>query len=104
VRVAHAVILDFNATLAEDEALLLGIYEERLREHGLAFEPGDYPRYAGLPDQAMFGRLFEADGRAAGMRCIAVRGSAYDEASGMAEVVVDRLTVELARTLVGTAP
>ena len=42
--------------------------------------------------------------RAAGMRCIALRGSAYDEASGMAEFVVDRLTVELARALVGTAP
>ena len=226
MRVARAVILDFNGTLAEDEALLLGIYEELLREHGLAFKPKQYPLYAGLPDHAMFGRLFEADGRslkaatadrllrerlaryksavskshpvadetaafvralaaqvpvgiasgafreeiehvlelaglaelvsvivsiddvtsgkpdpecflaalahinrdrheaiapehtvvvedatdgaraavAAGMRCVAIRGRNYDEASGAAELVVDRLTVELARRLVGTAP
>jgi beta-phosphoglucomutase-like phosphatase (HAD superfamily) len=223
---AHAVILDFNGTLAEDEALLVGIYEELLREHGVDFDAEEYPRYAGLPDHAMLGRLFEAHGRpleadtvgrllrdrigryrsavaadhpvadetgafvrvlaarvpvgiasgafreeiehvlelaglaelfsvvvsidevragkpdpesftaalahinrgrpepiapehtvvfedatdgalaarAAGMRPIALRGRAYDENSGVAELVVDRLTVELARTLVGAGP
>jgi beta-phosphoglucomutase-like phosphatase (HAD superfamily) len=39
--------------------------------------------------------------RAAGMRCVALRGSAYDEDSGEAELVVDRLTVELAHRIVG---
>jgi HAD superfamily hydrolase (TIGR01509 family) len=226
MRAARAVILDFNGTLAEDEALLVGIYEELLREHGLAFDAGEYHRYAGLPDHVMFGRLFEDHGRsleaatrdrllrervgryrsavsddhpvadetaafvralaaeipvgiasgafreeiehvlelaglaelvsvivsidevragkpdpesftaalarlnrdrreavapeqtvvfedatdgalaarAAGMRCIALRGRAYDEDSGVAELVVDRLTAELARTLVGAGP
>jgi beta-phosphoglucomutase-like phosphatase (HAD superfamily) len=226
MRAARAVILDFNGTLAEDEALLLGIYEELLREHGLEYERGEYPRYAGLPDRAMFGPLFEADGRAleattadrllrervaryrsavsdghpvadetvafvravaarvpvgiasgafreeiehvlelaglaelvsvivsidevragkpdpesftaalahinrdrseaiapehtlvvedatdgaraaaaAGMGCVAIRGRAYDEDSGVAELVVDRLTAELARTLLRTVP
>jgi beta-phosphoglucomutase-like phosphatase (HAD superfamily) len=42
--------------------------------------------------------------RAAGMRCVALRGPAYDEESGAAELVVDRLTVELASRLVGSAP
>jgi HAD superfamily hydrolase (TIGR01509 family) len=222
MRPAAAVILDFNGTLAEDEALLVGIYEELLREHGVAFDAEKYSRYAGLPDQVMFGRLFEAHGRplaadtsarllrerieryrsavsdehpvadetaafvhalaarvpvgiasgafreevehvlelaglaefvsvivsidevragkpdpesftaalahmnrgrpeaiapkdivvfedatdgalaarAAGMRCIAIRGRAYDENSGVAELVVDRLTVDLAHRLV----
>jgi beta-phosphoglucomutase len=226
MRAAHAVILDFNGTLAEDEALLLEIYEELLREHGVAFEPREYQRYAGLPDHAMFGLLFEADGRpleattaarlvrervaryksavsdghpvtydavafvraaaaqvpvgiasgafreeiehvlqlagldelvsvivsidevgsgkpdpesftaalahinrdrsgsiaprhtlvvedatdgaraavAAGMRCVAIRGEAYDESSGVAELVVDGLTADLARTLLRAAP
>jgi beta-phosphoglucomutase-like phosphatase (HAD superfamily) len=221
MRAARAVILDFNGTLAEDEAVLIGIYEELLWEHGVAFDGGDYARYAGLPDKAMFGHLFEARGqplesatadrllrerveryrsavsddhpvaedtvafvrtvaawvpvgiasgafreeiehvlelaelaehvsvivsidevragkpdpesftaalakinrdrpqsiaaedtiviedatdgvraaRAAGMRCVALRGRAYDEDSGLAELVVDRLTAELARTL-----
>jgi HAD superfamily hydrolase (TIGR01509 family) len=63
MRPAGAVILDFNGTLAEDETLLIGIYEELLREHGVAFEAGHYPRYAGLPDQVMFEHLFEAHGR-----------------------------------------
>jgi HAD superfamily hydrolase (TIGR01509 family) len=226
MRPARAVILDFNGTLADDEALLIGIYEELLREHGLAFEAGEYPRYAGLPDQAMFARLFHDSGRpleaatkdrllrdrvgryrsavsdghpvadetaafvralaaqvpvgiasgafreeiehvlelaglaelvavivsidevragkpdpesfiaalehinrdrhqaiepeqtvvvedstdgaraarAAGMRCVALRGLAYDADSGFAELVVDRLTVELADTLLGPGP
>lgn len=221
MRPARAVILDFNGTLADDEALLIGIYEDLLSEHGVAFEAGQYPRYAGLPDHAMFEHLFESRGRqleeatmdrllrervgrylsavsdehpvadhtiafiralashvpvgiasgafreeiehvleaaglaqlisvivaideveagkpnpesftaalahinrdrsepiaprdtvvfedstdgaqaarAAGMRCIAIRGSAYDEQSGAAELVVDQLTVELARRL-----
>ena len=60
MRAARAVILDFNGTLAEDEAVLIGIYEELLWEHGVAFDGGDYARYAGLPDKAMFGHLFEA--------------------------------------------
>jgi HAD superfamily hydrolase (TIGR01509 family) len=223
MRSARAVILDFNGTLAEDEALLIGIYEDLLREHGVGFEASHYSRYAGLPDRAIFERLFEAHGRplepttvesllrarvgrylsavseehpvadhtiafintlaahvpvgvasgafreeiehvleaaglsrlvsvivaideveagkpdpesfaaalahinrgrstliapadtvvfedttdgaraarAAGMRCVAVRGSAYDEESAMAELVVDRLTVELAHRVVG---
>jgi beta-phosphoglucomutase-like phosphatase (HAD superfamily) len=63
MRPARAVILDFNGTIAEDEALLIGIYEELLGEHGVAFEAGHYPRYAGLPDHAMFEHLFEAQGR-----------------------------------------
>ena len=41
--------------------------------------------------------------RAAGMRCVALRGPAYDEGSGVAELVVDRLTAELACCLVGSA-
>jgi beta-phosphoglucomutase-like phosphatase (HAD superfamily) len=226
MRAARAVILDFNGTLAEDEALLIGIYEELLREHGLAFDAGEYPRYAGLPDKAMFARLFQAHGRplgaattdrllrdrvgryrsavsdghpvadetvafvrvvaaqvpvgiasgafreeiehvlelagltelvsvivsidevragkpdpesftaalahinrdrrdaiapehtvvvedatdgaraarAAGMRCVAIRGRSYDEDSGVAELVVDRLTAELAHTLLRPGP
>ncbi len=60
---AHAVILDFNGTLAEDEAVLIGIYEELLWEHGVAFDPAEYHQYAGIPDHDMFGRLFEAHGR-----------------------------------------
>ncbi len=59
MQAAQAVILDFNGTLAEDEAVLIGIYEELLGEHGLSFDAGEYPRYAGLPDQVIFGRLFE---------------------------------------------
>ncbi|MDQ6730488.1 MAG: HAD-IA family hydrolase [Actinomycetota bacterium] len=42
--------------------------------------------------------------RAAGMRCVAIRGSAYEEATGLAELVVDRLTVMLARVLLGFEP
>ena len=226
MRAARAVILDFNGTLADDEALLIGIYEELLREHGVAFDAGEYPRYAGRSDREMFARLFQDHGRpleaattdrllrarvgryrsavseghpvadetaafvralaaqvpvgiasgafreeiehvlelaglaelvsvivsidevragkpdpesfvaalahinrdrclaieaeqtvviedatdgacaarAAGMRCVAIRGRAYDEDSGMAELVVDRLTVELARTLLRPGP
>ena len=63
MRPARAVLLDFNGTIADDEALLIGIYEDLLGEHGVAFEAGQYPRYAGLPDQAMFKHLFEAHGR-----------------------------------------
>lgn len=63
MQAARAVILDFNGTLAEDEAVLIGIYEELLGEHGLPFDAGEYPRYAGLPDQVMFDRLFEVHGR-----------------------------------------
>jgi len=37
--------------------------------------------------------------RAAGMRCIAIRGRVYDEPSGLAARVVDRLTPELALSL-----
>ena len=223
---ARAVILDFNGTLAADEAVLIGIYQELLREHGIAFAAEDYPRFAGLPDHRMFGEVFEAHGRpleaatadrllnervgryrsavsdrhpvaedtvafvhalaaevpvgiasgafreeiehvlelagltelvsvivsidevrdgkphpesfttalahinreraekiapehavvvedatdgaraarAAGMRCVAIRGSTYDEGSGLAELVVDRLTAELARELLRTEP
>lgn len=226
MQAARAVILDFNGTLAEDEAVLIGIYEELLGEHGLPFDAGEYPRYAGLPDQVMFDRLFEVHGRpldaatadrlvrerigryraavsdrhpvaedtvafvhalaaqvpvgiasgafreeivhvveraglaglvsvivsidevrdgkphpesfttalahinrdrpaaiapehtvvvedatdgaraarAAGMRCVAIRGSAYEEATGLAELVVDRLTAKLARALLGFEP
>jgi beta-phosphoglucomutase-like phosphatase (HAD superfamily) len=39
--------------------------------------------------------------RAAGMRCVALRGRAYDEASKAADLVVERLTAGLARRLVG---
>ena len=60
---ARAVIVDFNGTLAEDDALLIGIYGELFREHGIAFEAGQYTRYAGVPDQAMFEELFAAHGR-----------------------------------------
>jgi beta-phosphoglucomutase len=60
---ARAVILDFNGTLAQDEAVLIGIYEELLEEHGVPFDSSEYPRYAGLPDQAMFESLFQAHGR-----------------------------------------
>lgn len=223
---ARAVILDFNGTLAEDEAVLIGIYQELAREHGLPFDAGEYPRFAGRPDRAMFESLFRARGRpleaatadrllrdrveryksavsddhrvsddtvafvralaaevpvgiasgafreeivhvlelaglvelvsvivaidevragkpdpesftaalarinrdrteaiapdltvvvedatdgaraaaAAGMRCIAIRGRAYDEESGVAELVVDRLTPDLARTLLHEGP
>ena len=219
---ARAVILDFNGTVAQDEAILLRIYEDLLREHGLAFDVQEYSRHAGLPDRVMFGRLFEIQGRmlppgtldrllrarveryrsavgdghpvsadtvafvrtvaaqvpvaiasgafraeiepvlehaglaelvavivsidevrvgkpdpesfttalalinrgraeaiapahtvvvedatdgvraarAAGMRCVAIRGPAYDQDSGLAELVVDRLTAELAQALV----
>lgn len=226
MRPARAVILDFNGTLAEDEAVLIGIYEELLEEHGVPFDAREYPRYAGLPDRTMFESLFEAHGRplkaatadrllrdrveryrsavsdghpvaddtvafvraiaarvpvgiasgafreeiehvleladlvehvsvivsidevragkpdpesftaalarinrdrpeaiepqhtvvvedatdgaraarAAGMQCVAIRGRAYDEGSGVAEVVVDRLTLELAHTLLRAGP
>jgi beta-phosphoglucomutase-like phosphatase (HAD superfamily) len=63
MRPARAAILDFNGTVAEDEALLIGIYEDLLREQGVAFEAAHYWRYAGLPDQAMFEHLFAAHGR-----------------------------------------
>ena len=63
MRAARAVILDFNGTVAEDEAILSGIYEDLLREHGLAFDAEEYSRHAGLPDRVMFGRLFETQGR-----------------------------------------
>jgi hypothetical protein len=51
--VARAVILDPNGTLAGDEAVLIGIYEELLRERGIAFGAEDYPplcRFARPPD------------------------------------------------------
>ena len=41
--------------------------------------------------------------RAAGMRCVAIRGRAYDENSGAAELVVERLTADLACTLLRPA-
>jgi beta-phosphoglucomutase len=59
----RAVILDFNGTVADDEALLIGIYQELFRKRGLAFEAGHYPRYAGLPDHRMFEHVFEAHGQ-----------------------------------------
>lgn len=59
----RAVILDFNGTVADDEALLIGIYQELFRERGLAFEAGHYPRYAGLPDHRMFEHVFETHGQ-----------------------------------------
>ena len=61
--VTRAVILDFNGTLAEDEAVLIGIYEELLSEHGVRFEADEYHRHAGIPDEALFGELFCAGGR-----------------------------------------
>lgn len=222
---ARAVIIDFNGTLADDDALLIGIYGELFLEHGIAFEAGHYARYAGIPDRAIFEELFAAHGRrleavtvnrllrarveryvsavrddhpvadetvafvrtlarhvpvgvasgafreeiehvleasglaalvevivaideveagkpdpesftaalahinrgraepvaahetvviedatagahaarAAGMRCVALRGRAYDEASGAADLVVERLTAELAAWLIGSA-
>lgn len=63
MRPARAVILDFNGTLAEDDALLTKIYEEPLGEHGIAFGAHHYARYAGIPDKAIFERLFAAHGR-----------------------------------------
>jgi beta-phosphoglucomutase len=60
---AAAVILDFNGTVAEDETMLMGIYEALLREHGVAFDAAEYSRGAGLPDRLMFQRLFAAQGR-----------------------------------------
>lgn len=223
---AAAVILDFNGTVAEDETMLMGIYDALLQEHGVAFDAGEYARCAGLPDRVMFQRLFKAQGRrldavtadrllrerieryrwavsdwhpvapdtgafvravaarvpvavasgafraeidqvlalaglaecvsvivsiedvragkpdpegftaaltrinhgrvdviapehtvvvedatdgvraarAAGMRCVAIRGRAYDEASGLAQLVVNRLTSELAAALLGDGP
>jgi beta-phosphoglucomutase len=59
----RAVILDFNGTVADDEALLIGIYQELFRERGLAFEADHYPRYAGLPDHRMFEHVFETHGQ-----------------------------------------
>lgn len=41
--------------------------------------------------------------RAAGMRCIAIRGRAYDERSGLAARVVNRMTHELALSLLAVA-
>jgi beta-phosphoglucomutase-like phosphatase (HAD superfamily) len=41
--------------------------------------------------------------RGAGMRCIAIRGHAYDERSGLAARVVNRLTHELAVSLFAVA-
>jgi hypothetical protein len=38
------------------------------------------------------------------MRSVAIRGSAYDQATGLAELVVDRLTAKLARELLGFEP
>ena len=63
MREMRAVILDFNGTVAEDDAVLIGIYEELLREHGVPFEVDEYHRHAGIPDQALFGRLFQAGGQ-----------------------------------------
>jgi beta-phosphoglucomutase len=223
---AAAVILDFNGTVAEDETMLMGIYEALLQKHGVAFDAGEYARGAGLPDRVMFEQMFAAGGRrldaatadrllrerveryqlavrdghpvapdtaafvralaarvpvavasgayraeieqvlqlaglaecvsvivsieevragkpdpesftaalteinrgraqmiapehtvvvedatdgvraarAAGMRCVAIRGRAYDEASGLAQLVVDRLTGEVAAALLGARP
>lgn len=42
--------------------------------------------------------------RGAGMGCVAIRGSAYGEAAGLAALVVDRLTAKLARELLGFEP
>jgi beta-phosphoglucomutase len=61
--VTRAVILDFNGTVAEDEAVLIGIYEELLEERGVRFEVDAYHRHAGIPDEALFGELFRAGGR-----------------------------------------
>jgi HAD superfamily hydrolase (TIGR01509 family) len=63
MELTRAVILDFNGTLAEDEAVLIGIYEELLAEHGVPFEVDAYHRHAGIPDEALFGELFRAGGR-----------------------------------------
>jgi beta-phosphoglucomutase-like phosphatase (HAD superfamily) len=41
--------------------------------------------------------------RGAGMRCIAIRGRAYNERSGLAARVVNRMTHELALSLVAVA-
>jgi beta-phosphoglucomutase-like phosphatase (HAD superfamily) len=40
----------------------------------------------------------------AGMRCVAIRGSAYEQATGLAELVVDRVKGKLARGLLGFEP
>ena len=63
MRAARAVILDFNGTLAEDELLLISIYEELLNENGVAFDASHYARYAGLPDRVVFEHLFKVNGQ-----------------------------------------
>ena len=42
--------------------------------------------------------------RVAGLRCVAIRGSAYEETTALADLVVDRLTAKLARELLGFEP
>ena len=88
MRPTRAVILDFNGTLAEDDAMLIGIYEELLREHGVAFDAADYHRHAGLPDHELFGRLFGAHGRpldtAAADRLMRARVGRYERRSATA--------------------
>jgi beta-phosphoglucomutase len=107
VRPARAVILDFNGTVAEDESLLIRIYEELLGEHGVAFDTGHYPRYAGLPDHAIFEQILEAHGReleAATMdRLIQERIARYVAAVADDHPVADD-TVAFMRTVAGHLP
>ena len=104
---ARAVILDFNGTLAEDEAVLIGIYEELLREHGLPFEPADYPRYAGRPDHAMFESLFRAHGRplevATADRLLRARVERYKSAVSDGHPIADD-TVAFVRAVAARVP
>ena len=104
---ARAVILDFNGTLADDEALLIGIYEELLREHGVAFDAGQYPRYAGLSDREMFARLFQDHGRpleaAATDRLLRARVGRYRSAVSEGHPVADE-TAAFVRALAAQVP
>jgi len=107
MRAAQAVILDFNGTVAEDEAVLIGIYEELLGEHGLVFGAADYRRYAGTPDRTIFGELFEAHGRALEPstldRLLLERVRRYRSAISASQPVTDD-TIAFVRTVAAEVP
>jgi beta-phosphoglucomutase-like phosphatase (HAD superfamily) len=107
MRATRAVILDFNGTLAEDDAVLIGIYEDLLREHGLAFDASVYHRHAGLPDQELLARVFEANGRpldtAATDRLMRARVGRYRAAVSDGHPVTDE-TVAFVRAVAARVP
>jgi HAD superfamily hydrolase (TIGR01509 family) len=64
---SRALLLDFNGTLVDDEALTAALYVDLFEAQGLAFTVEEYlADYLGLTDEEIVTRRFERAGRADG--------------------------------------